>query len=128
MNKELLKPLTKTEFTYNNSDKANMSAEEMANSLTRFDWDFGKIATKRGSNPRRITITLKNIGGVPAHWCFKFPNDSDIELEPWVDVGEPSPDQAFEKTVLDYNIFKIEPRNGTLEPGEQRDLVVFYYP
>jgi hypothetical protein len=87
MNKELLKPLNKTEFTYNNSDKANMSAEEMTNSLTRFNWDFGKIATKRGSNPRRITITLKNIGGVPAHWCFKFPNDSDIELEPWVDIG-----------------------------------------
>jgi hypothetical protein len=91
MNKELLEPLTTEEFTYNNSDKANMSAEEMNKALKKFVWDFGKIASKR-NNPRKITITLKNIGGVDANWSFKFPNDSDIELEPWVDIGDPSPE------------------------------------
>jgi len=33
---------------------------------------------------------LKNIGGVRADWCFKMPNDQEIELEPWADPGEPS--------------------------------------
>lgn len=71
---------------------------------------------------------MKNVGGVAANWCFKLPNDSDIEMEPWVDTGNPSSEQAFEKMVLDQNIFKIEPRSGTLEPGEQRDLCISYFP
>lgn len=68
------------------------------------------------------------MGGVAANWCFKLPNDSDIEMEPWVDTGNPSSEQAFEKMVLDQNIFKIEPRSGCLEPGEQKDLTISYFP
>jgi len=34
MNKELLTPLTPHEFTYNNSDKSNLSTEELTASLT----------------------------------------------------------------------------------------------
>lgn len=57
-----------------------------------------------------------------------MPNDSEIELEPWVDAGTPSEEQAFEQKVLAQNIFAIEPRNGTLQPGAQMDLTVMYYP
>jgi hypothetical protein len=47
-----------------------------------------------------------------------MPNDSEIEMEPWVDAGTPSPEQAFEQQVLSQQIFQVEPRNGLLEPGE----------
>lgn len=57
-----------------------------------------------------------------------MPNDHEIELEPWADPGEPSEEQAFEQKILDNNIFHIEPRRGSLEPGEQMDLSVLYYP
>lgn len=57
-----------------------------------FTWDFGKVPIKYGSKPRKITLTLQNIGGVRAYWIFKMPNDSEIELEPWADPGEPSDD------------------------------------
>lgn len=40
-----------------------------------FTWDFGKVPIKHGPKPRKITLTLKNIGGVRADWCFKMPND-----------------------------------------------------
>ena len=105
MNKELLKPLTNSEFTYNNSDKSNQSTEELTANLKKFSWDFGKIPTKKGKDARRITVTVKNIGGVEATWRFKFPNDSEIEMEPWVDAGTPTVDQAFEQQVLSQNIF-----------------------
>jgi len=55
-----------------------------------FQWDFGKVPYRNKTKVRRITITLKNIGGVRADWHFKMPNDSEIELEPWADPGEPS--------------------------------------
>jgi len=62
-------------------------------------------------------LTLKNIGGVSADWCFKLPNDQEIELEPWADPGEPSDEQAFERHILESKIFQIEPKKGALAPG-----------
>mmetsp|Transcript_39543 Transcript_39543/g.38043 ORF Transcript_39543/g.38043 Transcript_39543/m.38043 type:complete len:91 (+) Transcript_39543:3142-3414(+) len=57
-----------------------------------------------------------------------MPNDSEIELEPWADPGEPSDEQAFERHILENNIFQIDPRRGVLDPGQQMDVNVFYYP
>jgi len=39
-------------------------------------------------------------------------------MEPWADPGEPTPEKAFEKHILDNKIFKVHPRFGKLEPGE----------
>ena len=77
MNKQLLLPLTDEETAYNNSDDTKKGAN-LEDSLCQFSWDFGKVPIKNGSKPRRITLTLKNIGGVQADWCFKMPNDSEI--------------------------------------------------
>ena len=57
-----------------------------------------------------------------------MPNDSEIQTEAWADPGEPSEEQAFEKDILEKKIFKIEPRSGSLDPGEQRDLSISYFP
>lgn len=128
MNKNLLNELNESEKVYNNSDQTNHSLEELISNLTQFNWDFGKIPSKLGTKPRKITLTLKNIGGVPAHWQFKLPNDSEIEMEPWADPGEPSEEKAFENHILEKGIFNVQPRSGSLETGEQMELNVFYYP
>ena len=49
-------------------------------------------------------------------------------METWADPGEPSSEQAFEKEILEKQIFTIEPRKGSLAPSEQVDLTVLYYP
>lgn len=102
--------------------------DELISKLTVFNWDFGKIPIKYGSKPRKITLTLKNIGGVDASWLFKLPNDNEIVLEKWADPGEPTAEKAFEKEILDKQIFAVHPRSGTLAPGSQMELNVFYYP
>jgi hypothetical protein len=68
MNKNLLIELNESEKVFNNSDQTNHSLDELISNLTVFNWDFGKIPSKFGTKPRKITLTLKNIGGVPAHW------------------------------------------------------------
>lgn len=75
LNQELLNPLNDSEIEFNNSDKTNQSMADLQRNLKIFKWDFGKIPNSKGAKPRRITITLKNIGGVRADWCFKMPND-----------------------------------------------------
>lgn len=130
MNKELLLPLNGNELLFNNSDRATGSNEDLLRGLTNFVWDFGKIPIKSGGKdkPRKIRLTLQNIGGVQADWCFKMPNDSEIQLEKWVDEGVPDEEKAFEKHVLEKKIFTIETRKGSLAPGEQMDVTVCYYP
>lgn len=90
LNKELKNPLNESEIEFNNSEKTNQSMNDLQKNLKIFTWDFGKIPIKHGPKPRKVTLTLKNIGGVRADWCFKMPNDQEIELEPWADPGEPS--------------------------------------
>jgi len=128
MNKELLLPLSHAEITFNNSDQTNATSDDLQKALNQFSWDFGKVPIKNGAKPRRITLTIKNVGGVQSDWNFKMPNDSEIEMETWADPGEPTDDQAFERDILEKNIFTIEPRRGSLAPGEQMDVSVNYFP
>ena len=127
MNKELLTVLSKDEIEYSNSEKkTNQSVQDLQKNLKIFSWDFGKVPIKYSHKPKKVTLTVRNVGGVPAEWAFKLPNDSEIELEPWADPGEPTPEQAFEQHILDNNIFMIEPKVGFLMPGEQIDVNVYY--
>ena len=64
MNKDLLLPLNESEKIFNNSEGTNKSIDDLIRNLTVFDWDFGKIPIKYGNKPRKITLALKNIGGV----------------------------------------------------------------
>jgi hypothetical protein len=64
MNKDLLNPLNESEKVFNNSDQTNQSLDDLIRNLTVFDWDFGKIPIKYGSKARKVTLTIKNIGGV----------------------------------------------------------------
>jgi len=68
MNKDLLNPLNESEKVFNNSDQTNQSLDDLIRNLTVFDWDFGKIPIKYGSKARKVTLTIKNIGGVEANW------------------------------------------------------------
>jgi hypothetical protein len=100
MNKNLLEPLNEYEKIFNNSENANQSMDDLIKNLTVFNWDFGKIPNKHGPKPRKITLTLKNVGGVDASWLFKMPNDDEIVMENWADPGEPTPEKAFEQEIL----------------------------
>lgn len=68
MNKELTQPLNEVEQVFNNSEKTNQSIHDLQKNLKSFTWDFGKIPIKYGSKPRKVTLSLKNIGGVDAEW------------------------------------------------------------
>jgi len=50
-------------------------------------------------------ITIQNTGGTECDWSFKLPSDNQIEVEPWADPGEPTEEEAFEKSIIERNIF-----------------------
>lgn len=64
LNKELLTEMSQSEVDYCNSEKTNESVAELQWNLQVFKWDFGKVPIKYGEKPWKITLTVKNVGGV----------------------------------------------------------------
>lgn len=72
------------------------------------------MSAKNKARPRKVLITVKNVGGTPMGYAFKFPSDNKVEEELWADPGEPTEEEAYEKAILEHNIFQIRPKVGRL--------------
>jgi hypothetical protein len=49
-------------------------------------------------------------------------------MEPWADPGEPTGNDAYEKAIIEYNIFQIKPRSGSLKPYQTQEIELIYSP
>jgi hypothetical protein len=82
LNAELESPLNPQELEFNNADKTSISVAKLQKDLKRFEWNFGKIPqNQKVLIPRRVIITLKNVGGVKSKFVFKMPNESDVNIK-----------------------------------------------
>ena len=82
-------------------------AKSLEEQLKQYDWNLGYVSTKNKVKPRKVLISVKNYGGTPLDYRFKFPSDNKVEEELWADPGEPTEEEAYEKAILDNNIFQI---------------------
>jgi len=57
--KTILSPLTNVEIKYNNAELTQNQAQEK---LSHFEWDFGKLNYSRSTEPKKMRLTLQNIG------------------------------------------------------------------
>lgn len=81
LNKELLSPLNEQELEFNNAEKTSTSMAKIQKNLKRFEWNFGKIPQNlKALTPRRVIITLKNVGGVNSQFAFHMPNESEVSF------------------------------------------------
>ena len=46
--------------------------------LYSYDWNFGYLPIKNNIKPRKIVITIQNVGGTDLNWNFKLPSDSQV--------------------------------------------------
>jgi hypothetical protein len=103
-------------------------AKSLENNLKHYDWNLGYVSTKNKAKPRKVLITVRNHGGTPLDYIFKFPSDNKVEEELWADPGEPTEEEAYEKAIIENNIFQIKPKVGRLEPNEVKDIELVYSP
>ena len=65
----------------------NKDFEDLASSIDRndvidknyYEWNFGYLQNKPIIEPRKIVLTIQNVGGTDLDWKFKFPNDNQVE-------------------------------------------------
>ena len=129
INKELGCELDGNEKRYLSVETLTFSeAKSLEEQLKQYDWNLGYVSTKNKAKPRKVLISVKNYGGTPLDYKFKFPSDNKVEEELWADPGEPTEEEAYEKAILDNNIFQIWPKTGKLAPGEVKDIELIYSP
>ena len=73
-----------------------------------------------------MLVEIANVSNLPLKFEIKFPNELDIELEQWADVGEPTELEIRQNSIIDQRIFEFEPRSGDLKPGETMILRLSY--
>lgn len=114
VNHKLLSKLSGEEDGFKDFDDdeadANESEKQRRRKMDRFFWDFGYLQNKSKIEPRKIVVTIQNVGGTDLDWSFKFPNDNQVRAEPWADPGEQSEKAAIEKMILEKRIFEVRPR------------------
>jgi len=119
-NEELQKPLSEEEKNYiadENTDKKISSYKDKLKCIT---FNFGKHIIKKADNDETINIylTLRNDGGVPTEFFFKFPGEVNIFREVWMEPVEPTSNDKIEYHIIKSKIFELEPKKGKLEPKE----------
>ena len=119
-NEELQKQLTDEEIYYIGEDKTDKKIKDFKDKLKCITLNFGKHIKKKQNNNETfdVYLTLRNDGGVPTEFFFKFPGEVSIFREVWMDPVEPSSNDKFEYHILKDKIFELEPRKGKLEPNE----------
>ena len=119
-NEELQKQLTDEEISYIGAEKTDKQINDYKDKLKCITLNFGKHIKKKSNNNDtfNIYLTLRNDGGVPTEFYFKFPGEVSIFREIWMDPVEPSSNDKFEYHVLKDKIFELEPKKGKLDPNE----------
>ena len=119
-NEELQKQLTDEEINYIGEEKTDKKINDYKDKLKCITLNFGKHIKKKTNNNDtfNVYLTLRNDGGVPTEFYFKFPGEVSIFREIWMDPVEPSSNDKFEYHVLKDKIFELEPKKGKLDPNE----------
>ena len=70
---------------------------------------------------------MQRVGPLRAEWRLLLRNEPEVELENWVEIGEPEDEvDAHQRRVVERRIVEISPRAGALEPGQRQPVRIKY--
>ena len=80
-----------------------------------------------GDAPTCVYLELENDSPLRAEWRLLVRNEIEVELENWVEIGEPEDEvDAHQRRVVERRVVEISPRSGALEPGQRQPVRVKY--
>ncbi|KAG1664126.1 hypothetical protein FOA52_011949 [Chlamydomonas sp. UWO 241] len=129
LNGELSTQVTDLEMDLSRLETSGALTPEAARAaLTPYVLDFGCHAA--GSRPVTITLELSNATALPVSWELGGADNTDLELENWVEPGRPANDaDKLADFIVESKIFGISPRGGVLRAaGDAVSVVVTYSP
>jgi P pilus assembly chaperone PapD len=80
-----------------------------------------------GAEPTAVYLEVCNTGALPVDWKLLLRNEVEVEMENWVELGEPSTEtDAHQRFIVEHGVMEVTPRTGTLEPGQRQPVRVLY--
>ena len=99
------------------------TADDLA--LKKYEFRFTPKA--QYSPPETVFIQIRNHGSLPASFHLHYPNEQELDLEPWVEEENPSDAKLMESAIINkLKCFSISPMRGMLAPNETCVLVMKY--
>ncbi|ELK17194.1 Coiled-coil domain-containing protein 108 [Pteropus alecto] len=124
LNSYLTRDPTPLELTYKVPTRHSTSQIPPIFTPLKLDFNFGAAPVE--APPSVVLLALKNSGVVPLDWAFLFPSDQQIDLELWAERAEFDCTELHQMRVQDNCIFSINPKAGSLSPGQEQ-AVEFKY-
>uniref|UniRef100_A0A8C3NUV1 Cilia and flagella associated protein 65 n=1 Tax=Cyanoderma ruficeps TaxID=181631 RepID=A0A8C3NUV1_9PASS len=84
------------------------------------DFDFGSAPI--GSEPTIVTLLLENKGVVPVDWAFLFPSDQKMDVEPWAEDADFTPQELHQMRIQGNQLFRVSPKSGRLLPKQEKSV------
>ena len=120
LNACLATPLSAKDLKFNAATQLKQRPED----LDTFVFDF--TPAPLGSAPMVVLASVRNTGRLHTDFSFRLPNEMEVELEPWAEVGEPTDEDLAQNAIIDAKVFDIQPRAGSLGAGEATTLRLHY--
>ena len=127
LNGQLSKPPTSVENRLQRTGGADGSvvSERALAPLTAVAAGLG-VAVE-GAEATAVYVEVCNTGKLPAEWKLLLRNEVEVEMENWVELGEPSTEiDAHQRFIVEHGVMEVTPRTGTLQPGERQPVRVLY--
>ncbi|GBG85662.1 hypothetical protein CBR_g40394 [Chara braunii] len=125
INHELSLPLSKSEILLNSTGRYETFAATL-NRLQPMPFDFGAKSWR--SEATTIHVLFKNVEALRATWRLRIWGQGDLNMEGWVDGGEPlSAEERSRAAVVENELFSVYPTAGELGLGETVHIVFCYY-
>jgi hypothetical protein len=70
--------------------------------------DFG--AEVEDTDPSVVLLKFQNTSSVPLSFFFRHPNESETDIEYWVETAEKSQEEAKQEFLIDRRLFNISPK------------------
>ncbi|EFJ28132.1 hypothetical protein SELMODRAFT_411414 [Selaginella moellendorffii] len=85
------------------------------------------MAQNVGRKPSVVHIVFTCRVPLTVSWKIRLWNDTEVDMESWVEDGEPSEEEKRLVQVWKMKLFEVEPRRGVIQPGEEVHVRFTYY-
>ena len=127
LNAELARPPTAVEdrLQRTGGDDGSLASARSLQGLTSVALGLG--VGLEGAEPTAAYVEVCNTGALPAEWRLMTRDESEVDMENWVEIGEPDDEiTAHQRFVVEHGIVEVSPKRGVLQPGERQPVRVLY--
>lgn len=126
INHSLQSPLSDTEIALSDPSKTiGFQAGEIIPQVPNFDMKFGSGIIEQSAEI--IFLQFTNISSIDTTVHIRFPEDSEIVKENWMENADPTNEQRYQQAITDRTLFHVTPKKFAIAAGQAVKVTISYF-